>query len=799
MAYFDQLLRSIVPDGFVLELLISLAMQTCWLMPVAIVIAVFLRRASAATRHLAWQLMLTAMLVGPVLSITVPGRVQFSILDEASESGSGGSPVLAAPPLRQAIVSKPLVQQLQMAEQAPAEPFDWAKRGFELPAAALVEAAATMNSTPELPTVSAVRKTELILAGTWMMGIMLLSLRVVAGQLSMWRMLRAAAPIADERILQVASEVVSTGGARRTVMWLEHSTSMMPMTCGVWTPAIIIPAAAKEWSSERLRMVLLHELAHVQRADCMWQWLTHIVTVGQWFNPLARLVTSRLRSEREQACDDVVLNTGVRASDYAETLLDLSTGGRRNVFDLCAGLAMARPQRLAARVESIVDDRRNRGVASGRTRIITAAGTCLLMIPLGLMAQADVTQRQKIASDGDVDPPKQQRTQQQQVEQTSPKEPAEQGSQKKASQQRERKLLPSVTLPGGQMLQRSDDHKPLIHAAMRLLRSASIPVPYRGQSDNSMTILFHPPWELDLVSVRSRNTDVKVGRIGRMYMEIAGVSGPETIIAEIDGKYRSFTKHHLREWVAFRREYDRLDFGRPRPIVPAVGDWSKPVNGLQARLAVENWRDPIVGIYLELRNVKDLGNTMTVPADAEQIDFELRDADGKKISQAGLPRSGPVVELKGFQLPFDGSLRFNLSVTTVGIPNMKAMIALRSHAWTLDELPASYRLSASFKVEKPEKFSHTLWYGEVRVPPVRIQPASRERKPDTIVSRTYRFSNRTRDTQLNVLKSWFEAEDDVRFQEGASSDEIDVSAHESRQRYIVEVVQHLKVGSTPSF
>jgi beta-lactamase regulating signal transducer with metallopeptidase domain len=796
MVYFDQLLRAVVPDGFVLELLLSLAIQACWLTPAAIVMALLLCRSSASARHLAWQLLLAVMVVGPVLSIIVPGDVQFSILEEAPDGGHGELSVRAEALSQQSLVAKPNVQRLQQLElseqspvQSPDQGLDASERASKWPKAAVFEAALSADIPPRSSTLPAVRKTEMILAGIWAAGILLLSLRVIGGQLSMWRMLGAATSISDERILAVASEVISACGESRKVRWLEHAQSSMPMTCGVWAPAIIIPVAAKEWSSDRLRMVLLHELAHVQRRDCLWQWLTHVVTVGQWFNPLAWLATSRLRSEREKACDDVVLNTGVRASDYAETLLDLSTGGRRNVFDLCAGLAMARPQRLASRVESIVDDRRNRGVVSRRARIIAALCTCLLMIPLGLMAQADVTQRQRIASDADVDPPKRQPAQQQQVEQAS---------QKKASQQRERQLLPSVTLPGGQMLQRSDDHRPLVDAAIRLLRSASVEVPYRGQRGTSVTLLFHPSLEIDLSHVSPRNAAGPTGRIGRMYVDVGTQPGPDTIATEIDGKYRSFTKHHLREWVAFRSEYDRLDFGRPRPIVPSVGDWSKPVNGLQARLAVENWRDPIVGIYLELRNVKDLGNTMTVPADAERIDFELRDADGKKISPAGLPRSGPVVELKDFQLPFDSSLRFNLSVTTVGVPNVKAMIALRSHAWTLDEAPGSYRLSASFKVEKPEKFSHTLWYGVVHVPPVKIQPASRERKPDTIVSRTYKFSNRTRDTQLNVLKSWFEEEDDVRFQAGASPHEIDVSAHVSRQRYIVEVVQYLKFGSTPS-
>jgi hypothetical protein len=51
MVYFDQLLRAVVPDGFVLELLLSVAIQTRWLTPVAILMALLLWRSttSAAT------------------------------------------------------------------------------------------------------------------------------------------------------------------------------------------------------------------------------------------------------------------------------------------------------------------------------------------------------------------------------------------------------------------------------------------------------------------------------------------------------------------------------------------------------------------------------------------------------------------------------------------------------------------------------------------------------------------------------------------------------------------------------
>lgn len=816
MTELDQLLRSVVPDGFVLEVLLSVALQALWLAPVALVLILLLRRSSASARHLAWLLLLITMLTAPILSICSPSRIQFSILKPTPEPSQIG---VAIPPdhfLKQRLRTTVPVQKTQLRDLQPSA----RQKGHEsLDSAAdvgLVDRLAEPTQVADLtvattqPTagttvasksvgppaeISPIRRTELLLTCVWLVGGVLLCLRLIAGQFSMWRILRAASGISDERVLTVAAEVIGNFSSGRRVTLLEHAQSPMPMTCGVWSPSIILPAAAKEWSAERLRMVLLHELAHVQRRDCLWQWLTHLVMTVQWFNPLVWLVTSRLRNEREQACDDAVLNTGVPGSDYAETLLDLSTGGRRHVVEMCAGLAMARPQRLSARVESIVDERRHRGEISVKAGLGAAVVIFLLIIPFGWMVQAEITSPQPVASNEDVPTSPVQQTQQLQLLQV-----ATGGTEQQIeiSQQREKPTLPHVSLPGGQMLQRSGDHEPLVDSAIALLRSASVEVPYRGQRGSSVTLLFSPSWEVDLSDVRPRMKGGQTGRIDRMYVDVSQVAGPDSIAAEIDGKYRSFTKHQLRDWVAFRREYDRLDFGRPRAVIPSVGDWSKPVNGLQARLAVENWRDPIVGVYLELRNVKNLGNTMTVPVDAERIDFELLDAAGRKVPASGLPRSGPVVDLKDFQLPFDSSLRFNLSVSTVGIPDVNTMIALRSHAWALkDSSPATFRLRASFKAEKPDRFSHALWHGEIQVPSVKVQPAPRDRVSDEIVRRSYSITDHDRDGLMKLLNAWFEFEEDVHFKTGTKPDEIEATAHESRHRYIAEVINYQENSTVP--
>lgn len=818
MASLDQLLRSVVPDGFVLEVLLSMVLQALWLTPIVIVMIVLLRRSSASTRHLAWLLLLITMLTAPVLSICVPGRTQFSILEPTTEPSPTVRLASSDDFLRQTLRTKTPIQKTLMRGQqladlqtghksldsapdiGPADQITGPLLVANSPAVttdAAKQSTVASKSAPPTPDVSPIRQIELLLTSVWLIGAVLFSLRVVAGQISMWRILRNSPGISDKGVLAVASEVIGNFSARRRVTLLEHAQSPMPMTCGVWSPSIILPSVAKEWSADRLRMVLLHELAHVQRRDCLWQWLTHLVMTAQWFNPLAWLVTSRLKNECEQACDDAVLNTGVPGSDYAETLLDLSTGCRRNVVEMCSGLAMARPQRLTARVESIVDDHRNRSPVPVQAGVSAVLVTLVLMIPLGVMAQAEITSRQPLAPN-DVAPPSADDLPQPPQQQLQVLEASGLGKQLDASQQRESKTLPHVTLPGGQMLRRSSDHGPLVDAAIALLQSASVEVPYRGQRDSSVTLLFSPSWKVELSRVKPSNDNGPNGRIGRMYVDVSGTPGPDNIVAEIDGNYRSFTKHQLREWVAFRREYDQVDFRRPRPVIPSVGDWSQPVNGLQARLAIENWRDPMVGVYLELRNVKDLGNTMTVPVDAQRIDFELLDAGGSQVPVPGLPRSGPVVDLKDFQLPFDSSLRFNLSVSTVGVPDVTAMIALRSHAWLLnDEAPATYQLRASFKAEKPDRFSHTLWHGEIHVPPVKVQPAPRDRVADEIVSRSYSVTRRQRDDTLKLLSAWFEFEEDVQFKAGAKPDEIAATAHESRHRYIAEVISYQANGTVP--
>ena len=127
----------------------------------------------------------------------------------------------------------------------------------------------------------------------------------------------------------------------------------MAFAFDAFTPTIILPASAEEWSDDRRRAVLLHELAHIRRRDLIGHVIAGVACAVYWFNPFVWAAARRLRVESELASDDVVLESGVRPSDYAQHLLDLVTSVGQGAPTVA--LAMARPREFEGRLVAILD------------------------------------------------------------------------------------------------------------------------------------------------------------------------------------------------------------------------------------------------------------------------------------------------------------------------------------------------------------------------------------------------------------------------------------------------------------
>lgn len=135
------------------------------------------------------------------------------------------------------------------------------------------------------------------------------------------------------------------------------SVSASPSVCGLARPTILIPQRMlARLDNGQLKPILLHELAHVKRAD-LWvnlaQTLLQIIYV---YHPLVWLANAIIRKVREQAVDETVLAAmGDDAEEYPRTLLAIS----RLAFDHPAlslrlvGVVESKKS-LAARIRHIV-------------------------------------------------------------------------------------------------------------------------------------------------------------------------------------------------------------------------------------------------------------------------------------------------------------------------------------------------------------------------------------------------------------------------------------------------------------
>ncbi len=149
-----------------------------------------------------------------------------------------------------------------------------------------------------------------------------------------------------------------------------------PLTFGWPCGVILVPDAG--FSSEKL--VLRHEVAHVQRADFVWQALASLVCALWWFSPVVWLAARELRREAERACDDIVLSQGVSAPDYADCLLEVASMKPLSLPFAASLVSLARKNALASRISALLAPERDRRPVGP----LAVLGIGALLLPAGL-------------------------------------------------------------------------------------------------------------------------------------------------------------------------------------------------------------------------------------------------------------------------------------------------------------------------------------------------------------------------------------------------------------------------------
>ncbi len=160
--------------------------------------------------------------------------------------------------------------------------------------------------------------------------------------------------------LQAADRIRADLQLRKPVALLRSEMTAVTMAWGIRRPCIVLPADSENWSRERVEAVLQHEFAHIRRNDNLLHLFAVVASAVFWFNPLVWIVMRRLNYEREVACDDQVLNSGIFASSYARHLMDLNLRLAGPKSEKIIPAVMAHSSNIKKRLLSILNPKVNR-------------------------------------------------------------------------------------------------------------------------------------------------------------------------------------------------------------------------------------------------------------------------------------------------------------------------------------------------------------------------------------------------------------------------------------------------------
>src|ERR1700684_4239416 len=174
---------------------------------------------------------------------------------------------------------------------------------------------------------------EIVLSGSWAfylfaawaVGAGLLLLRLGLGLLRLRRLRRSFSDVDLASLDPAIFRILRDFGSRRQVTLCVSSDITIPGAIGFFRPAIVFPVwLLPQLSAEEIKVILLHELAHLRRWDDWTNLAQKVVKAVFFFHPAVWWIENHLTLEREMACGDLVLAQAASPRAYAASLISFA-------------------------------------------------------------------------------------------------------------------------------------------------------------------------------------------------------------------------------------------------------------------------------------------------------------------------------------------------------------------------------------------------------------------------------------------------------------------------------------------
>lgn len=133
--------------------------------------------------------------------------------------------------------------------------------------------------------------------------------------------------VTDQRLLSVFKKLKVELNIKSEIPLLNSRYVSSPSLLGIIHPRLLLPIGIEQiFTLEQLNHIFLHELLHYKRKDIWVNWLTQVLIIIHWFNPLVWYAFFRMREDQEISCDALAISriNTEQPNDYAFTLVKLA-------------------------------------------------------------------------------------------------------------------------------------------------------------------------------------------------------------------------------------------------------------------------------------------------------------------------------------------------------------------------------------------------------------------------------------------------------------------------------------------
>ena len=194
-----------------------------------------------------------------------------------------------------------------------------------------------------------------VIFSLWVLASVVALARIAAGLWKLYRLRAAAQDFAAEACPSACHDAIAEFQGKHRVSVCSSTAVRVPTVIGFFQPTILLPAwVGRELSAEELRMILLHENAHLQRGDSWTNFVQKLVRTVFFFHPAVWWIERELTLEREMACDDAVLAQTGNPKSYAGCLVSLAEKSYLRRGLALAQAAVGRARETSLRIARIL-------------------------------------------------------------------------------------------------------------------------------------------------------------------------------------------------------------------------------------------------------------------------------------------------------------------------------------------------------------------------------------------------------------------------------------------------------------